>query len=71
MMITDEINWSVFDFLMMGFLLTLLSAGINFVINCTTNLKKRILYIGILLLMFLLIWAELSVGIFYTPFAGN
>ena len=71
MMITDEINWSVFDFLMMGFLLTLLSAGINFVINCTTNFKKRILYIGILLLMFLLIWAELSVGIFYTPIAGN
>ena len=71
MMITDEINWSVFDFLMMGFLLTLLSAGINFVINCTTNFKKRILYIGILLLMFLLIWAELSVGIFYTPINGN
>jgi hypothetical protein len=70
-MITDEINWSVFDFLMMGFLLTLLSAGINFVINCTTNFKKRILYIGILLLMFLLIWAELSVGIFYTPIAGK
>ena len=71
MMITDEINWSVFDFLMMGFLLTLLSAGINYVINCTTNFKKRILYIGILVLIFLLIWAELSVGIFYTPIAGN
>ena len=71
MMITDEINWSVFDFLMMVFLLTLLSAGINYVINCTTNFKKRILYIGILVLIFLLIWAELSVGIFYTPIAGN
>ena len=71
MMITDEINWSVFDFLMMGFLLTLLSAGINFVINCTTNFKKRILYIGILVLIFLLLWAELSVGIFGTPIAGN
>ena len=71
MMITDEINWSVFDFLMMVFLLTLLSAGINYVINCTTNFKKRILYIGILVLIYLLIWAELSVGIFYTPIAGN
>ena len=71
MMITDEINWSVFDFLMMGFLLTLLSAGINYVINCTTNFKKRILYIGILVLIFLLIWAELSVGILDTPIAGN
>ena len=71
MMITDEVNWNLSDFIVMGFLLTLLSAGINFVINCTTNLKKRILYIGILLLMFLLIWAELSVSIFNTPIAVN
>jgi len=35
------------------------------------NLKNRILFIGILVLMFLLIWAELAVGIFGTPFAGN
>ncbi len=71
MMITDEVNWNLSDFIMMGFLLTLLSAGINFVINCSTNFKKRILYIGILVLIFLLIWAELSVGIFYIPIAGN
>jgi len=64
MLITDEINWSLFDFIIMGVLLTLLSVGINYVINCTKNLKNRILYIGILLLIFLLIWVELSVGIF-------
>jgi hypothetical protein len=64
MLITDEINWSLFDFIIMGFLLTLLSVGINYVINCTKNLKNQILYIGILLLIFLLIWVELSVGIF-------
>jgi len=56
MLITDEINWSLFDFIIMGVLLTLLSVGINYVINCTKNLKNRILYIGILLLIFLLIW---------------
>jgi len=64
MLITDEINWSLFDFIIMGVLLTLLSVGINYVINCTKNLKNQILYIGILLLIFLLIWVELSVGIF-------
>jgi len=71
MTITDEINWSPFDFIIMGFLLTLLGIGINFVINRTKNFKNRILYIGILVLIFLLTWAELSVGIFGTPFAGN
>jgi uncharacterized membrane protein len=71
MLISDEINWSPFDFIIMGFLLILLSVGINYVINCTKNLKNQILYIGILLLIFLLIWAELSVGIFDTPIAGD
>ncbi|MDC3195522.1 hypothetical protein OAT76_03875 [Flavobacteriaceae bacterium] len=71
MMITDEINWSSFDFIMMGCLLTILGAGIDFVIKYTKDFKNRTLYIGILVLIFLLIWAELSVGIFDTPIAGN
>ena len=71
MSITDKINWSPFDFIIMGFLLTILGAGINFVINYTKNFENRILYIGILVLIFLLIWAELSVGIFDSPIAGN
>ena len=69
--ITDVINWSVFDFIIMGFLLIFLSIGINFVSNRIKNLKNRILYIGILVLIFTLIWAELAVGLFETPFAGN
>jgi hypothetical protein len=71
MTITEEINWSLLDFLIMGVLLTFLGIGINIVINRTMNLKNRILYIGILVLMLLFIWAELAVGIFGTPFAGN
>ena len=71
MAITDEINWSLFDFIIMGFLLISLSIGINFASNRIKNIKNRILYIGILVLIFMLIWAELAVGIFGTPFAGN
>ena len=71
MSITDEINWSPFDFIIMGFLLTILGAGINFVINYTKNSNNKTLYIGILVLIFLLIWAELSVGIFDSSIAGN
>jgi hypothetical protein len=71
MAITEEINWSLLDFIIMGVLLIFLGIGIDLVINRTMNLKNRILFIGILVLMFLFIWAELAVGIFGTPFAGN
>ena len=71
MTITDEINWSPFDFFTMGSLLILLGIGINFVSNRTKNLKNRVLYIGILVIIFMLIWAELAVGLFGTPFAGS
>ena len=71
MAITDEINWSLFDFIIMGSLLIFLSIGINFASNRAKNLKNRVLYIGILVLIFMLIWAELAVGVFGTPFAGN
>ena len=71
MTITDEINWSPFDFIFMGSLLIFLSIGINFVSNRAKNLKNRVLYIGILVIIFMLILAELAVGLFGTPFAGS
>ena len=71
MTITDEINWSPFDFFTMGSLLILLGIGINLVSSRVKNLKNRVLYIGILVIIFMLIWAELAVGLFGTPFAGS
>lgn len=71
MCINEEINWSPFDFIIMGVLILSVSIGINFTLNKTKNLKNRIIYIGILGLLFLIIWAELAVGIFGSPFAGN
>ncbi len=71
MIITDEINWSPFDFIIMGSLLIFLSVGINFVSNRVKILKNRVLYIGILVMIFMFIWAELAVGVFGTPFAGS
>jgi len=71
MTITDKVNWSPFDFIIMGSLLIFLSIGINFVNNRLKNSKNRVLYIGILVLIFMLIWVELAVGVFGTPFAGS
>jgi len=71
MMFTDEINWTLSDFIIMGFLLLIFGMGIHLISTRTKNLKFRILYIFIVSVLFLLIWAELAVGIFGTPFAGS
>ena len=71
MFLNAEVNWGLFDFIIMGLLLILVGVGINFIENRTQNLKKRILFIGVLILMFMIIWVELAVGVFGSPFAGN
>jgi hypothetical protein len=71
MMFTDEINWTLSDFIIMGFLLLGFGIGIDLISTRTKNLKFRILYILIVCVLFMLIWAELAVGIFGTPFAGS
>ena len=71
MLISDEINWSIFDFLVMGVLLFSFGISINLVLNNTKNSKIRITLFTILILIFSLIWIELAVGIFESPFAGS
>ena len=71
MFVSNEVNWSFLDFIVMGILILSLSFGIKQVLKTTKNIKYRILIIGLILILFLLIWAELAVGIFGTPFAGS
>jgi|TARA_B000000475_G_scaffold267730_1_gene259211 hypothetical protein len=71
MLISDEINWSIFDFLVMGVLLFSFGVSINIVLNNTKNSKIRITFFTFLILIFSLIWIELAVGIFESPFAGS
>ncbi|MBZ9787627.1 hypothetical protein LB456_09180 [Psychroflexus sp. CAK57W] len=71
MQFTSEVNWDAFDFLVLGSLL--LSAGIlaEFVLRRVKTTQYRTGILAILLVVFLLIWAELAVGIFGSPFAGS
>jgi hypothetical protein len=71
MFVSNEVNWSFFDFIVMGILILSLSFGIKQVLKTTKNTKYRIFIIGIILILFLLIWAELAVGIFDSPLAGS
>ena len=71
MQFSKEVNWNIFDFIVMGVLL--LSTGLlcELVLRKVKSIKNRIIICGAVLFVFLLIWAELAVGIFGTPFAGN
>tara|TARA_X000001036_G_scaffold12175_1_gene10588 strand:- start:18864 stop:19199 length:336 start_codon:yes stop_codon:yes gene_type:complete len=71
MLITDEFDWTIFDFIIMGILLFLLGIGINFISNQKKSIQNKTIYIGLLISMFLIIWAELAVGVFGSPFSGS
>ncbi|MED5451640.1 MAG: hypothetical protein VX176_00060 [Candidatus Neomarinimicrobiota bacterium] len=71
MQFTDEVNWSFFDFIIMGLMLTITSLLIRITLKKFKNSKNRIIFIAIIIIIFFLIWAELGVGIFGTRFAGN
>lgn len=71
MLFSNEVNWSFFDFIIMGILILVMSFGIKLVLKTTPKRMYRILIIGIILILFLLVWAELAVGVFETPFEGS
>lgn len=71
MQFTVEMNWSPFDFVLMGALIA--TAGLMFVLVARNvpNSAYRMLAGVALALALLLIWAELAVGVFGSPFAGS
>ncbi|MEL0318398.1 MAG: hypothetical protein VW979_05025 [Flavobacteriaceae bacterium] len=71
MQFSSEVNWSLFDFVIMGFLLLALGFGIRFIRNKKSVLKYPLLMIIAVVVLFFIIWAELAVGIFGSPFAGS
>jgi len=71
MQFTSEVNWTLGDFVVAGVLLLGTGLGIELVIRVIKNKEIRYLVnIGILIAL-LLVWIELAVGIFGTPFAGS
>ncbi|NEM99269.1 hypothetical protein [Pontibacter burrus] len=71
MQFTNEVDWKLFDFVIMGVLLLGTGLVIELVIRKVRNMDYRIGLIALALLILFLIWAELAVGIFGSPFAGS
>lgn len=68
---TNEVNWSLFDFLVAGALLLCLGLTINIVRTRIKEKRWKLILIGFVLFLFVLLWIELAVGIFNSSVAGS
>ena len=71
MQFTNEVDWSVSDFAIMGVLLYGTGLLCELVLRKVKSVQNRILICVAIVVAFLLIWAELAVGIFGSPIAGS
>lgn len=71
MQFTNEVNWDALDFMVMGTLLFGTGLLCELIMRKVTSIKYRIGICLILLVALFLIWVELAVGVFGTPFAGS
>ena len=69
--ISDEFDWNIFDFIVL-IIMMIFTAALFEIATRTAKTKKnqKILFI-LITIIFLLIWAELGVGFFDSPFAGD
>jgi len=71
MQFTDQVSWTFSDFLVMGLLLFGTGLTSELVLRKIKKTRYQIILFLVIAAMFLLIWAELAVGIFGTTFAGS
>ncbi|WP_020600867.1 hypothetical protein [Spirosoma panaciterrae] len=71
MQVTNEVNWSLFDFIVAGTLLLGTGLMCELVLRTVRKREYRIALVGAILLVLVLVWIELAVGIFGSPIAGS
>lgn len=68
---SSEVRWLASDFLIAGVLLFTTAFLINLVRNKIKKQSRKTLACILILLALALIWLELAVGVFGSPFAGS
>ncbi|MGH1434299.1 MAG: hypothetical protein ACRBG0_07555 [Lewinella sp.] len=71
MQFSAEVQWGLLDFMVAGFLLLTAGLTIELVLRKVTEPRQRVLLCLAILAVFLLVWAELAVGIFGTALSGS
>ena len=69
-MYINDFNWSLVDFIIMGVLIFSFLSFTSLIRKKFSGIKE-VLAIIIVVIVFILLWAELAVGIFGSPFAGS
>lgn len=64
MQFTDAVQWDRYDFLVFGAMLLITGVAIELSVRLTRTTRRRVGLIIAIILAFLLIWAEMAVGIF-------
>lgn len=71
MQFTKEVNWSFSDFAIGGFILFGTAFIIKLILEKFKTTKSRLILIMLKFAVLILVWIELAVGIFGSPFAGS
>jgi peptidoglycan/LPS O-acetylase OafA/YrhL len=71
MQFSTNVNWSLFDFIVAAVVLFGTGLLLDLIVSKVKKIEYRIAICIIVLAVLGLIWAELAVGIFGTPVAGN
>jgi peptidoglycan/LPS O-acetylase OafA/YrhL len=71
MQFTEEVNWTLSDFVIAGTLLLGTGLLCELVLRKIKKFEHRLLICAALLGLLFLVWAELAVGVFGTPLAGS
>jgi len=71
MMISENVNWSLADFVIAVILLSIVGLGVDFIYSKLKTRRARMVALMIVFMLFALVWGELAVGLFGTPWAGN
>ena len=71
MQFTNEVHWGALDFLIGGVLLFGFFFLLSFTYSRLNESKYRWSILIVIVLIFILIWAELAVGVFGTSFGGS
>ena len=64
-------HWTLLDYFAALVLLSTFGFGLEYLVRKTKSKKRKFLIILVLTFLFVLLWAELAVGVFDSPIAGD
>lgn len=67
---SEGVNWSLFDYVVGGVVIFSFSMAIAAVLK-SAKIRLKFLAVAAIVVAFVLLWAEMAVGIFGSPIAGS